>query len=152
MEKLLLNCSSSAHVPLMFSVLLLKIVWMQAAQCAAVAGSGFPCSSSTVHAMSFRYFPTRFFKHHSTKFIVINRNYSLHSDYFKQQHGKHQWHVLASVTALQFSSIFSIDPISYKTWSCKITVSLFLTLFWSVLNFANRTEKLIKLIVCSSAV
>ena len=143
---------------------------MQAAQCAAVAGSGFPCSSSTVHAMSFRYFPTRFFKHHSTKFIVINRNYSLHSDYFKQQHGKHQWHVLASATALQFSSNFSIDPSSYKTSSCKITVSMFLTLFLSNFEyiftsmfqifqlcfcffyFANRTEKLIKLIVCSSAV
>ena len=54
---------------------------------------------------------------------------SLHSDYFKQQHGKHQWHVLASATALQFSSSFSIDPISYKTSSGKITVSVFLTLF-----------------------
>ena len=60
---------------------------------------------------------------------------SLHSDYFKQQHGKHQWHVLASATALQFSSSFSIDPISYKTSSCKITVSVFLTLFWSIFRY-----------------
>ena len=102
---------------------------MQAAQCAAVAGSG----------IRFKELSWKIRKTHSVHSAATARKSrasyccctlcSLHSDYFKQQHGKHQWHVLASATALQFTSSFSIDPISYKISSCKITVSVFLSLF-----------------------